>query len=161
MHSDSLWACALVLVGKMLLLPVLQFFFVNLFTGSSSLGAAAFIIGALPVAPTVSVYGIGYMRAGRPDFVGDLSVATVLSTLAAVPVLFLCVISLQVRNMGVSSLVTCAQASPCRADLRADGLATVRREPVLHLPCLHRGDGVGAALLPRRLTTHPGEAIST
>jgi hypothetical protein len=120
----------------MLLLPVLQFFFVNLFTGSSSLGAAAFIIGALPVAPTVSVYGIGYMRAGRPDFVGDLSVATVLSTLAAVPVLFLCVISLQVRQTEIQDLcilppcvlrdLCSSLALPCRSSRRWTGSCTTR-----------------------------------
>lgn len=45
LYADSLFPTFLVLVGKMLLLPVLQLLAVSLVGGSASLGAAAFIIG--------------------------------------------------------------------------------------------------------------------
>jgi len=88
---------AYIVLAKILILPVFNYFFTVLLGGSTTLATYAFIVGALPVAPTVSIYALRYTTPTK-NYVSSLSAAIVLSTVLGVPLLLIMVVGTMIME---------------------------------------------------------------
>ena len=94
---DTISTYVFIVLAKMMILPVFNYFFTMLLGGSSDLATYAFIVGALPVAPTLSIYALRYTTPSK-NYVSSLSAAIVLSTVLGVPLLLVMVVGTMVMD---------------------------------------------------------------
>jgi len=101
---DAIFELVMVNFFKLIICPVLCYTFVGLLGGNEDLKNFCFILGAAPMAPTVTLYAARYTQPGKgPDYNSQFALGVIMSTIVGVIIMTILVIALQLLNSSVTS----------------------------------------------------------